>query len=55
MSKLENLKYAVLVDEFKSIETVENKIAWLEANREILETAWATNVDALIKSWSEKL
>jgi len=55
MSKLENLEYVVLVDEFKAIETVENKIAWLEANREVLETFWGTNVDALLKSWSKNL
>jgi hypothetical protein len=55
MSKLENLEYVVLVDEFKAIETVENKIAWLEANREVLETFWGTNVDTLLKSWSKNL
>ena len=55
MSKLENLEYVVLVDEFKAIETVENKISWLESNREVLETFWGTNVDALLKSWSKNL
>ena len=54
-TKLENPEYMILVDEFKAIKSVKNKIAWLETNREMLEKNWGTKVDALIKVWSKKL
>ena len=54
-TKLENPEYMILVDEFKAIKSVKNKIAWLETNRKMLETSWSTKVDALIKGWSKKL
>ena len=36
-TKLENPEYMILVDEFKAIKSVKNKIAWLETNREMLD------------------
>ena len=54
-TKLENPEYMILVDEFKAIKSMKNKIAWLETNREMLEKNWGTKVDALIKGWSKKL
>ncbi len=54
-TKLENPEYMILVDEFKAIKSVKNKIAWLETNREILEKNWGTKVDSLIKEMSKNI
>ena len=53
-NRWENPVWLDLVAEFKAIESVKGKIAWLETNRKYLETEWGSKVDNLIKGWSKK-